>query len=166
MTFLILVLENISWNFYPFEHSIWGNARICSQTGHLYLTYPFDLTLCFCVKHNIVNGYHKGFRVLPSSSLVMKLLEVQVALVSLDFINGMLISILFSSSFGIFDIWILHGEGGLISWLQTSFVEDYCQFHYSNMYVFRMDVFTAIFQLLGIRHLYIAIQMWPHFDDY
>lgn len=33
------------------------------------------------------------------------------------------------------------------------------RFHYSNMYVFRMDVFTPIFQLLGIRHLYIAIQM-------
>lgn len=31
------------------------------------------------------------------------------------------------------------------------------------MYVFRMGVFTAIFQLLGIRHLCITVQMWPHF---
>lgn len=35
-------------------------------------------------------------------------------------------------------------------------------FHYSNMYVLRLCVFTAIFQSLGIRHLYITIQMWPH----
>ena len=125
MTFLFLY-----WIIYHeisilLECSIWANARLYSQTGHLYLTYPFDLTLCFCIKHNIVNRYNKGFRVLPSSSLVLKLLEVQVSSFSLYFINGMLISILFSSSFGIFDIWILHGEGRLISWLQTSFVEDY-----------------------------------------
>lgn len=81
------------------------------------------------------------------------------------FFSDLFNSNLFSFLFWIVDIWIWDGEGRLISWFQTSFVEDYLSkaFIIVIMYVFRMGVFTAIFQLLGIRHLYIAIQMWPHF---